>query len=244
MPMLQTLFVKVMHRAGKSPGDASLLTGSDILRILWRGLSYRLRGLYHQLWVGGCRGSLFVGPGASLHHCKHLYLGSQVKIEDGAEVHALSSEGVHLGDRVTIGRMASLRPSGYYGTDLGHGLRIGAGSCVGAFSWIGASGPVRIGGQVLLGPRVVILPENHNFGDTDRPIQEQGVERLGVTIEDDCWIGADAKILAGVHIARGSIVAAGAVVNRDVAAGHIVGGIPARTLRVRGTPLQSGRMAA
>ena len=130
--------------------------------------------------------------------------------------------------------MASVRPSGYYGTDLGHGLRVGEGSSIGAFAWIGASGPVRLGKQVMLGPRVVILPENHIYEDLQRPIQEQGVERLGVTIEDDCWIGADAKILAGVHIARGAIVAAGAVVTKDVAAGHIVGGVPARTLRVRG----------
>ncbi len=244
MPVLHTLFAKVMHRAGRSPADVSLLASSDILRILWRGCSYRLRGRYHQIWTGSCCGALFVGPGAKMHHSRHLHLGHQVKIEDGAEVHSLSSDGVHLGDRVTIGRMASIRPSGYYGTDLGHGLRIGAGSCVGAFSWIGASGPVRIGCGVLMGPRVIVLPENHIFQDDERPIQDQGVERLGVTIEDNCWIGADAKILAGVHIASGSIVAAGAVITTDVPAGHIVGGVPARTLRVRGANHDSGNKAA
>ncbi|MDF1839021.1 MAG: DapH/DapD/GlmU-related protein [Planctomycetota bacterium] len=243
MSLLRSLFVRAMHRAGKEPSGASLLTDRDMARVLWRGLTYRLRGLYHQPWLGACRGALFVGPGTSLHHSGHLYLGRQVKIEDGAEIHALSSDGVHLGDGVTIGRMASVRPSGYYGTDLGHGLRVGAGSAVGAFSWIGASGPVVIGEQVLMGPRVVILPENHIFEDVNRPIQEQGVERLGVTIEDDCWIGADAKILAGVWIGKGSIVAAGAVVTRDVPAGHIVGGVPARILRDRGRGV-SGQEAA
>ncbi|MEZ6018990.1 MAG: DapH/DapD/GlmU-related protein [Planctomycetota bacterium] len=58
------------------------------------------------------------------------------------------------------------------------------------------------------------------------------MERLGVTIEDDCWLGADSKILAGVHIGRGSIVAAGAVVT-STPPGHIVGGVPARILRAR-----------
>lgn len=147
-----------------------------------------------------------MGPAAHLHHCGHLHLGCQVRIEDRAEVHALSSNGVHLSDGVTIGRMASIRPSGYYGTDLGHGLRIEAGSCVGAFSWIGAAGPVVIGRQVLLGPRVVILPENDTFEDLQRLIQEQGVERLSERIGNHYWSGADAIILAGVHIGRSSIV--------------------------------------
>ncbi len=239
MSLLQTLFGKVMRSAGKGSGCAAQLTDRDIVRILWRGFSYRLRGLRHQPWLGACKGSLFVGPGARLHHAGHLHLGRQVKIEDGAEVHGLSSHGVHLGDGVTIGRMASVRPSGYYGTDVGHGLWVGAHSAVGAFSWIGASGPVVIGQQVMLGPRVIILPENHIFEDPETPIAEQGVERLGVTIEDDCWIGADSKILAGVHIGRGSIVAAGAVVTKDVPAGHIVGGVPARTIRVRETTLEA-----
>ncbi|MEZ5974929.1 MAG: DapH/DapD/GlmU-related protein [Planctomycetota bacterium] len=203
------------------------------MAILWRVAHQRLRGLLHQPFLASCGGGLFVARGAQLSHRGHLHVGRNVKIEAGAEVHALSSEGVYLGDGVTIGRLASIRPSGYYGTDLGVGLRVGAGSAIGAFSWIGASGPVQIGEKVLLGPRVVILPENHVFADTSRPIKEQGVERLGVTIEDDCWLGADSKILAGVHIGRGSIVAAGAVVTKDVPPGHIVGGVPARILRAR-----------
>ena len=57
--------------------------------------------------------------------------------------------------------------------------------------------------------------------------------RGDVVVEDDCWIGTNVTILSGVRIGRGSIVAAGAVVTRDVPAGAIVGGVPARVLRMR-----------
>ena len=184
-------------------------------------------------WLASGGQALYLGKDARLGHRRHLHLGRGVKIEEGAEIHALSEYGVHLGHGVTVGRMASIRPSGYYGTDLGHGLVVGDGSAIGAFSWIGASGEVRIGANVLLGPRVVILPENHRFEDTTTPIKTQGVEVLGVHIGDDCWLGADCKILAGVHIGSGSIVAAGAVVTKDVAPGSIVGGVPARLIRPR-----------
>ena len=133
-----------------------------------------------------------------------------------------------------MGRGASIRPSSYYGGELGEGLTIGSGTAIGAFAWIGASGTVRIGKDVLLGPRVVILPENHRFDDVSRTIKSQGVQRAGVTIEDDCWIGANVTILAGVTIRSGSIVAAGAVVRSDVEPGTVVGGVPARALKQRG----------
>jgi acetyltransferase-like isoleucine patch superfamily enzyme len=117
--------------------------------------------------------------------------------------------------------------------DPGEGIEIGRGTAIGAYCWIGASGRVRIGRDVLLGPRVVMIPENHNFEDTQASIKSQGVTRQGIEIDDDCWIGANVTILAGVHIGRGSIVAAGAVVRKDVAPYSIVGGVPARLLRSR-----------
>ncbi|HRV80516.1 MAG TPA: acyltransferase [Planctomycetota bacterium] len=241
---IQAVLRRVLAGLGRDSSAVAALHAGHALEILLRGMGHRLRGWRHRPWLGSCAGALYVGRHARLNHRRHLYLGHSVKIEEGAEIHALSSHGVHLGDGVTVGRYASIRPSGYYGTDIGHGLRVGAHSAIGAFAWIGASGPVVIGEGVLMGPRVVILPENHNHADSTRPIREQGVTRLGVTIEDDCWLGADCKILAGVRVGRGAIVAAGAVVHRDVPAGHIVGGVPAKILKRRGANLSPARQSA
>ncbi len=56
---------------------------------------------------------------------------------------------------------------------------------------------------------MTLLGENHDFGDVDRSIKEQGVTREGIVIDDDCWLGAGCTVLAGVSIGSGAVVAAG-----------------------------------
>lgn len=228
------IYARAHHMLGSQRGALTPgLSGNDRWAILWRAGGGFLRGLWLRLWARESTGVVLVGKGARITHRAHLRLGRNVKIEEHAEVHALSTDGVHLGDGVTIGRGASIRPSSYYGGELGVGLTVGAGSAIGPSSWIGASGRVTIGNDVLLGPGVIVIPENHVFQDTERTIKEQGVVRDEVIIEDDCWLGARATILSGVRIGRGSIVAAGAVVHRDVPPFSIVGGVPARILKSR-----------
>lgn len=92
-------------------------------------------------------------------------------------------------------------------------------------------GPVSIGSHVIIAQGVVISALNHRFGDDTKPISEQGVDTKQIVIEDDVWIGANAVILPGVRIANHSVVAAGAVVTRDVPANSIVAGVPAEVKR-------------
>jgi maltose O-acetyltransferase len=89
--------------------------------------------------------------------------------------------------------------------------------------------PVHIGNRVLIGPGVCICSVTHN---TDATIRREagGSFAHPIRIGDDCWIGARATILPGVRIGEGSVIAAGAVVSRDVEAGSIVGGVPAKVL--------------
>lgn len=95
-------------------------------------------------------------------------------------------------------------------------------------------GPARIGADVMMGPEVIIFTTDHAFDDTARPMREQGMAAARpVTIEDDVWIGQRAMILPGVTVGRGSVVAAGAVVTKDVPPLSVVGGNPARVLRSR-----------
>ncbi|WP_107773475.1 acyltransferase [Nocardioides sediminis] len=95
-------------------------------------------------------------------------------------------------------------------------------------------GPVTIGSDVMMGPEVVIFTTDHAFSDVGRPMREQGMRAVrAVTIEDDVWIGQRAMILPGVTIGRGSVIAAGAVVVKDVPPFCVVGGNPAKILRTR-----------
>jgi acetyltransferase-like isoleucine patch superfamily enzyme len=112
----------------------------------------------------------------------------------------------------------------------GEGFRMGDHSNVGAFSYIGCSGFVDIGHNVIMGPRVNVLAENHRFESMEQLIKDQGVDRSPIVIEDNCWIGAGATIVAGTRIRSGTVVAAGAVVTKDTPADSVVGGVPARVL--------------
>lgn len=92
-------------------------------------------------------------------------------------------------------------------------------------------GPVAIGSHVNLAQGVVVTTLNHNFAENDKPIDQQGVSVSQVTIEDDCWIGANATILPGVTIGSHSVVAAGAVVTNNVPPHSLVGGVPAKIIK-------------
>lgn len=92
-------------------------------------------------------------------------------------------------------------------------------------------GPVSIGSHVNLAQGVVVTALNHNFADVSLRIDEQGVSTSAVSIGDDVWIGANAVVLPGVSIGSHSVVAAGAVVTKDVAPNTLVGGVPARELK-------------
>ena len=92
-------------------------------------------------------------------------------------------------------------------------------------------GPVTIGNHVNLAQGITVTALNHNFKDTSRRIDEQGFSTKPIMIEDDVWIGANAVILPGVTIGKHVVVAAGAVVTKDVPDNTIVGGVPAKEIK-------------
>ena len=104
---------------------------------------------------------------------------------------------------------------------------------------------IRIGNKVMFGPNVTVLGGDHRFDVVGVPMADITEKRpqddRGVTIADDVWVGAGAIILNGVSIGQGSVVAAGAVVTRDVPAYAIVGGCPARVIRPRFSPADQAR---
>lgn len=92
-------------------------------------------------------------------------------------------------------------------------------------------GPVTIGQHVNLAQGIVVTALNHNYSIPDQRIDQQGVTTAAVTIGNDCWIGANAVILPGVTIGEHSVVAAGAVVTKDVPSHSLVAGVPARIIK-------------
>lgn len=109
---------------------------------------------------------------------------------------------------------------------------------LGDYSGIGVNakryGECHIGRYVMMGEDVTIITRNHTFSRIDIPMLDQGFsEDRPVTIGDDVWIGDRALILPGVYVGQGSIIGAGAVVTKDVPPYAIVGGNPARVIRMR-----------
>jgi acetyltransferase-like isoleucine patch superfamily enzyme len=100
--------------------------------------------------------------------------------------------------------------------------------------WASPNARIRIADETLIGPNVTIVTANHTFALREVSVGRQPQEERDVRIGRWVWIGAHAVILPGVEIGEGAIVAAGAVVNRDVPPNTIVGGVPARAIGVRG----------
>ena len=92
-------------------------------------------------------------------------------------------------------------------------------------------GPVIIGNHVNLAQGITVTALNHNFEDSEKRIDEQGVSTSAVIIEDDIWIGANAVVLPGVTIGHHSVVAAGAIVTKDVPPHSLVAGVPAKVIK-------------
>jgi len=206
---------------------------SNTVITLYRMSIYLVRGFWHRLFFGSASGLVFVGKGTSIRYAKYLNVGKDFIVEDYAEVNCMAYKKIMIGDRVTIGKFALVRPTNSYGGSIGEGLKIGNNSSIGPYSYIGCSGMIEIGDNVMMSPRVSIYAENHVFDRTDITIKDQGVKREFVKIEDDCWIAANSVILAGVTIGKGSIIAAGSVVTRDVPPFSIVAGVPATVIKSR-----------
>lgn len=112
---------------------------------------------------------------------------------------------------------------------FGRGVTLGDRSGIGINASIGEQ--TRIGSDVMMGPDCVIYTRNHRFDRLDIPMREQGYGPVEpVVIGDDCWIGGRVTILPGVHIGNGAVIAAGAVVTKDVPPFAVVGGVPAKII--------------
>jgi len=202
---------------------------------IWRHLAGTvLRGVRYRIFRIKSSGMISVGRNVCMDGPKNnVIAGKRFKIESGVYLQAISKDPMRFGDDVTICEGTTIRPSGHWGGSLGSGLTMGSRSSIGAFSYLGCSGRIAIGNDVMIGPRITMIAENHNFADRSRPMNQQGVNNKGITIGNDVWIGACVTILDGVTVGDHAIIAAGAVVTKDVQPYSIVAGVPARQIKNR-----------
>lgn len=154
--------------------------------------------------------SCCVGPGVSLGPDNRAAIHGTVEVADSCEL----NQGVEL-------------------NPFGGSIRIARRVWLGPYVVIYGHGGVEIGEQTLISMHCSVLSSNHGVPPIGKLIRDTPDELRPTKIGRDVWIGANAVILGGVTIGDGAVVAAGAVVNRDVETGAVVAGVPAREVRKR-----------
>lgn len=209
------------------------LSWGELVEFLWaKGGWARIRGLWMAHRLGECGGRLFVGRRTTVLFPKRLRVGHNVFLGADSYLSAYASNGMQFGSNVRIREGAWIQATSML-DQPGVGLTIGNDTYIGPRCLLGAGGGIRIGARVTFGAGVELLAENHEFRDGATPIQEQGVTRKGIVVNDDVWVGNRVVVLDGVTIGVGAVVGAGSIVTRDVPPGAIVVGNPARVVGAR-----------
>ncbi|HHK7175853.1 TPA: acyltransferase [Streptococcus pneumoniae] len=206
-----------------------------ITYILQRGFQYGLglsRGLLRGIGLGKKGKRLFIGRGVTLLAKRKLYVGNNIRIGKYVSIDCLSKDGIQIADNVKIGDYSQIIGTGSV-KNMGIGLKIGKNSSFSEYSLFGSAGGITIGGDVIAGQNVRFHAENHSYEVLHIPIREQGVNRKGISVGDNCWIGAGAVFLDGSSIGSGCIVATNAVVTKKFPDNVIIGGVPAKILMER-----------
>ena len=115
-------------------------------------------------------------------------------------------------------------------------VEIGEKTVFGQECTISAYQRVRIGEQCVIADRAMFIDFDHGVVDVETPIRRQGIYKRDVEVGSNVWIGYGACILRGVRVGDNSIIGTNSVVTKDVPANAVVGGVPARVLRMRDRP--------
>jgi acetyltransferase-like isoleucine patch superfamily enzyme len=147
------------------------------------------------------------------------------------------------GVKLEIGKNAVLRMGRW--SWIGHDSKIrvhegevsiGAKTVMGQECTISAYQHVWIGRECIVADRVMMIDFDHGVVEVERPIRLQGIYKRDVRVGSNVWIGYGACILRGVSVGHNSVVGTNAVVTKDVPENAVVGGVPARVLRMREAP--------
>jgi len=222
--MIQTLFQKLLNKAGKNYTiDSEIPTGLFIMNLTKR-LIMLFRG-YFFLYQ-----KVFLGKNCNISHKPNILFRKNVTIENDVTIDGYAKNKLIFGNNVKVGAYSLVSCTSHL-SKYGVGLTIGNNSAFGRFTEFGAAGGIEIGDDVIAGSYISFHSENHNFSDSSLLIREQGVTSKGIKIGNNVWIGAKATFLDGAIIGNNCVVAAGAVVNGIFPNNVIIGGVPAKILK-------------
>lgn len=163
-----------------------------------------------RLWV-----KWFVNP---LVHKK----GRGVSIGRTTRMDVLPFQDFNIGKGSTIEDFATVN-NGVGAVKIGERTLVGIGNVI--------IGPVELGDNIITAQNIVMSGLNHNYENVKIPIVDQDVSTSPIVVENDCWIGANVVLTAGVRIGKHTVIAAGAVVTKDIPAYSVAVGNPARVIK-------------
>jgi acetyltransferase-like isoleucine patch superfamily enzyme len=134
--------------------------------------------------------------------------------------------------RLVIGRWVHLGSGNSLRCHEGN-LRIGDKCVFGKDNTVNCFLDIEFGARTIVADWVYVCDFDHVYSDVTVPIKDQGIVKSPVRVGPDCWLGVKSSVLRGVRIGAGSVIAAHALVNRDVPAMSVAGGVPARVLKDR-----------
>lgn len=173
--------------------------------VVWGGAFLR-RSVYSQ-FVMGFGKNILICENVVFSNLKKIQIGNNTKIMANCFLYAHSNGEIIIGDNCSINT----------------NVQIGAAD----------GGKIEIMDDCLIGPNSVLRAANHNFNCLSLPIRCQGHHGGTITIEKNCWLGANVCVLPGVRICEGSVIGAGAVVTKNIDAFSVAGGIPAKVIKSR-----------
>lgn len=214
---------------------------------------FRKIGRWKGLWYTWCNkkkfakvGNGFYAPGP-IHvvNGKNITLGDNVFLGLHCQLYSYPEGQIIIGNNSSIDRNVEIR--GGKLTQIHENVRIVKGATlkstptskmlVGSRTIISEGcifdGDIHIGEDVIFGPRVFINEVDHGFASRDIPMNKQTGASGTIIIEDDVWIGYSAVLLKGVRVSKGSIIGAGAIVNKSTPPYSINVGVPAQVKKFR-----------
>lgn len=173
---------------------------------------------------------LFLERGVSFFNLRKIKMGNWVQLERGVSLSAFCSSGVILGNNVRIGAYSRIIASTDF-SNPGVGIKIGNNVGIGEYAYLGGAGGLEIGDNSIIGQYFSCHPENHSFELNGIPYRLQGVSRVGISIGQNCWIGTKVTILDGVKVGNNCVLAAGAVITKNIPDNAVVAGVPAKVIK-------------